>query len=135
MGPVNVVREDGQQPGLLFAGTENGLYASFDDGAHWQRFQLGLRDALQPCQRLEGKAHVARFVALAAPRLGRDEGRIRLDKQALDGHGASGFMQLRRLREGQVAGKRDVPLRLRQCPGQQATRPGHAACAAPHHAA
>ncbi len=28
--------------GLLYAGTEFGLYASFDDGAHWQPFQLNL---------------------------------------------------------------------------------------------
>jgi hypothetical protein len=28
--------------GLLYAGTETGLYVSFDDGAHWQRFQLNL---------------------------------------------------------------------------------------------
>ncbi len=29
-------------PGLLFAGTEYGMYISFDDGAHWQPFQLNL---------------------------------------------------------------------------------------------
>ncbi|MBL8899615.1 MAG: glycosyl hydrolase, partial [Planctomycetes bacterium] len=39
---TRVVRADPERAGLLFAGTENGLYASFDDGAHWQRFQLGL---------------------------------------------------------------------------------------------
>jgi len=35
MGPVNVVREDPKQPGLLFAGTERAVYASADDGANW----------------------------------------------------------------------------------------------------
>jgi hypothetical protein len=35
MGPVNVVREDPMQPGLLFAGTERAVYVSADDGAHW----------------------------------------------------------------------------------------------------
>ena len=39
---VRVVREDPVRRGLLFAGTEFGLYASFDDGAHWQPFQLNL---------------------------------------------------------------------------------------------
>ena len=33
MGPVNVVREDPKQPGLLFAGTERAVYVSADDGA------------------------------------------------------------------------------------------------------
>jgi photosystem II stability/assembly factor-like uncharacterized protein len=35
-GPVNVVREDPVQPGLLFAGTEREVYFSVDDGANWQ---------------------------------------------------------------------------------------------------
>ncbi|MGA7537431.1 MAG: hypothetical protein WBW93_01560 [Steroidobacteraceae bacterium] len=37
---VRVVREDPSQAGLLYAGTENGMFISFDDGARWQRFQL-----------------------------------------------------------------------------------------------
>lgn len=36
------VREDPVRRGLIFAGTEFGLYASFDDGANWQPFQLNL---------------------------------------------------------------------------------------------
>ncbi len=39
---VNVVREDPQRRGLLYAGTENGVYVSFDDGALWQPLQLNL---------------------------------------------------------------------------------------------
>lgn len=35
-GPVNVVREDPKQVGLLFAGTEREVYFSADDGDHWQ---------------------------------------------------------------------------------------------------
>ena len=35
MGPVNVVREDPKQPGLLFVGTERAVYVSADDGAQW----------------------------------------------------------------------------------------------------
>jgi hypothetical protein len=36
------VREDAQSKGLLFAGTELGVYVSFDDGDHWQSLQLNL---------------------------------------------------------------------------------------------
>ncbi len=39
---VRVVREDPQRRGLLYAGTETGIYVSFDDGAHWQTLQLNL---------------------------------------------------------------------------------------------
>ncbi len=39
---VRVVREDPDRPGLLYAGTEFGLYVSFDDGGHWQPLQLNL---------------------------------------------------------------------------------------------
>ncbi|NQW28455.1 MAG: glycoside hydrolase [Flammeovirgaceae bacterium] len=35
-GPVNVIREDPKQPGLLYAGTERNVYFSVDDGANWQ---------------------------------------------------------------------------------------------------
>ncbi|MCH7716050.1 MAG: glycoside hydrolase [Gemmatimonadetes bacterium] len=37
---VNVVREDPQRQGLLFAGTEQTVYVSFDDGDHWQSLRL-----------------------------------------------------------------------------------------------
>jgi photosystem II stability/assembly factor-like uncharacterized protein len=37
--PVRVVREDPLRPGLLFAGTETGLFVSLDDGASWTAFQ------------------------------------------------------------------------------------------------
>jgi photosystem II stability/assembly factor-like uncharacterized protein len=39
---VRVVREDPNREGLLYAGTEFGMYISFDDGEHWQPFQLNL---------------------------------------------------------------------------------------------
>ena len=42
MGPVNVVREDHQQPGLLFAGTERAVYFSVDDGKHWQSLRMNM---------------------------------------------------------------------------------------------
>lgn len=39
---VHVVREDGIKKGLLYAGTETGIYVSFDDGDHWKSLQLNL---------------------------------------------------------------------------------------------
>ncbi|MFH1573023.1 MAG: glycosyl hydrolase, partial [Acidobacteriota bacterium] len=39
---VRVVREDPDRSGLLYAGTEFGMFVSFDDGRHWQPFQLNL---------------------------------------------------------------------------------------------
>jgi uncharacterized protein (DUF305 family)/photosystem II stability/assembly factor-like uncharacterized protein len=39
---VRVVREDPVRPGLLYAGTELGMYLSFDGGEHWQPWQLNL---------------------------------------------------------------------------------------------
>ena len=41
-GPVDTVREDPIRKGLLFAGTENAVWVSFDDGDHWQSLQLNL---------------------------------------------------------------------------------------------
>jgi hypothetical protein len=35
-GIINVVREDPKRRGLLFAGSEQAVYVSFDDGDHWQ---------------------------------------------------------------------------------------------------
>ena len=42
IGPVDTVREDPVRKGLLFAGTENAVWLSFDDGDHWQSLQLNL---------------------------------------------------------------------------------------------
>lgn len=39
---TRVVREDPKRKGLLYAGTETGMYISFDDGASWNPFQLNL---------------------------------------------------------------------------------------------
>ena len=39
---VRVVREDPKQKGLLYAGTERGLYVSFNGGNYWQQFQSNL---------------------------------------------------------------------------------------------
>jgi photosystem II stability/assembly factor-like uncharacterized protein len=40
--PTRVVREDPSREGLLYAGTEFGMFVSFDNGGHWQSFQLNL---------------------------------------------------------------------------------------------
>jgi hypothetical protein len=39
---TRVIREDPNKRGLLYAGTETGMYISFDNGEHWQSFQLNL---------------------------------------------------------------------------------------------
>lgn len=39
---VRVVRTDPKRNGLLYAGTEKGMWLSFDDGASWNKFQLNL---------------------------------------------------------------------------------------------
>jgi len=39
---VHAVKEDPRRPGLLFAGTERGVYVSFDDGDAWQSLQLNM---------------------------------------------------------------------------------------------
>lgn len=45
---VHVVREDITRPGLLYAGTEHGLYVSFDNGDHWNSLQLNLPNTQVP---------------------------------------------------------------------------------------
>ena len=41
-GIVNVVREDPLRKGLLYAGTEQAVYVSFDDGEHWQSLRSNM---------------------------------------------------------------------------------------------
>ena len=45
---ARVVREDPNRPGLLYAGTEHGVYVSFNDGANWQPLSLNLPDTQVP---------------------------------------------------------------------------------------
>jgi len=42
--PARVVREDPDREGLLYAGTEHGVFISFDDGQMWYSFQQNLPD-------------------------------------------------------------------------------------------
>jgi hypothetical protein len=44
-GVARVVREDPERRGLLYAGTETGVFVSFNDGAEWQSLQLNLPTA------------------------------------------------------------------------------------------
>ena len=39
---ARAVREDPKKKGLLYAGTERGVFVSFDDGAHWRSMELNL---------------------------------------------------------------------------------------------
>jgi photosystem II stability/assembly factor-like uncharacterized protein len=40
--PINVVREDPKQKGLLYAGSERAVYVSFDDGENWQSIRQNM---------------------------------------------------------------------------------------------
>ena len=40
--PTRVIRADPEREGLLYAGTEFGMFVSFDDGGSWQKLQLNL---------------------------------------------------------------------------------------------
>jgi photosystem II stability/assembly factor-like uncharacterized protein len=40
--PINTIREDEEQWGLLFAGSERSVYVSFDFGIHWQSLRLNM---------------------------------------------------------------------------------------------
>jgi photosystem II stability/assembly factor-like uncharacterized protein len=40
--PINVVREDPERKGLLFAGSERAVFVSFDDGENWQSLRLNM---------------------------------------------------------------------------------------------
>jgi hypothetical protein len=65
-GTVYVVIEDPMQPGLLFAGTEFGLYVSRDDGQKWVRLRGGL-----PTIQMRDLAIQKRDDALAVATFGR----------------------------------------------------------------
>jgi hypothetical protein len=41
-GIINAVREDPKRKGLLFAGSEQAVHVSFDDGDHWQSLRLNM---------------------------------------------------------------------------------------------
>lgn len=51
---AHAIREDPVRRGLLYAGTEHGIYVSFDDGSHWQSLGLNLPDVQVPSLVIEG---------------------------------------------------------------------------------
>jgi photosystem II stability/assembly factor-like uncharacterized protein len=56
---VQAVRADPERAGLLYAGTETGVYVSFDEGDHWQSLQLNLPVASVRDLALHGRDLVA----------------------------------------------------------------------------
>ena len=52
---VHAIREDPQRAGLLYAGTEHGVYVSFDEGDHWKSLSLNLPDVQVPDLVVEGR--------------------------------------------------------------------------------
>jgi photosystem II stability/assembly factor-like uncharacterized protein len=54
---AHCIREDPVRKGLLYLGTENALYVSFDDGAHWQPLQTNLPHAPVYWLALQEHAH------------------------------------------------------------------------------
>lgn len=56
---ARVVREDPKRKGLLFAGTENAAYVSFDEGDHWSQLQLNMPTASVRDLQIEGNDLVA----------------------------------------------------------------------------
>jgi hypothetical protein len=57
---AHCVREDPVRPGLLYLGTENELWVSFDDGGHWQPLSAGLPPA--PVHWIEVQEHFSDLV-------------------------------------------------------------------------
>ena len=42
LSPVNVIKEDSENENVLYLGTDNGAYVSFNQGQHWENFSNGL---------------------------------------------------------------------------------------------
>ena len=102
---VNAVRQDPEQPNLLFAGTEFGLYVSFNNGNQWQPLQLNLpvtsvRDLVIHGDDLVIATHgrsfwildnitplrqAAKFAASTAPFLYKPQTTIRIDNDGFPG--------------------------------------------------
>ncbi len=67
---TRVIRENPDRPGLLFAGTETGVYVSFDDGGNWQRLEGGglpvapIHDLVMEDHELVAATHGRSFWAL-----------------------------------------------------------------------
>ena len=67
---VNVVREDPVRKGLLYAGTERGVYVSFDDGEHWQSLQL------EPADHFGARSRRSQTTISSSPRTAAGSGSL-----------------------------------------------------------
>ncbi len=54
---VHVVREDPQNPDVLYAGLEQGVWLSFDRGAHWQSLKLNMPSVAVHDMRIQPERH------------------------------------------------------------------------------
>src|SRR5438093_1450029 len=106
---VHIVREDPVRHGLLFAGTENGLYVTLDDGARWLPLQTNLPQARVACDSRRAGRHGA-----CAP--GRAQARVQpcvvgpplhCADHSKAAHAASG-QDIRARRRGRDAAARDL---------------------------
>ena len=52
---VRVIREDSEREGMLYAGTESGMFISFDDGENWQKLTLNLPPVAITDMQVKGK--------------------------------------------------------------------------------
>ena len=71
---VHTVREDIVRRGLLYAGTQHGVYISFNDGDSWQAFTSGLPDVPVTDLVVEDNAHRDRHARAQLLRDGRHRG-------------------------------------------------------------
>ncbi len=56
VSPVNVIIEDPTNENILFVGTDNGVYVSFDQGATWEAFSEGLPKVAVHDLKIQAKA-------------------------------------------------------------------------------
>lgn len=86
--PINVIKEDPIQKGLLFAGSETNVSVSFDDGAHWQSLRLNMpatsiRDLVIKDDDLIVATHGRSFWILDNITSLRQHSRARINSQAI----------------------------------------------------
>ena len=55
--PVNVIREDPKNENILFIGTDNGAYVSFNQGSSWEAFSKGLPNVAVHDIAIQSEAH------------------------------------------------------------------------------
>ena len=106
-----VIREDIKRRGLLYVGTEHGIYVSFNDGASWQSLKLEPADDAGPRHRLGGARPRDRH---ARPRLLR----ARQHRRAAPGHAGADQQRAVRVRAVQPDARPRPQRHLRLLPEQ-----------------